>query len=286
MSRTMNHSLSDRAAPTSQEFITQIYKKYDRRMLFTAKKYLMDLQECEDAVQESLLKLMRRIELLRTLEEPILTSYVVTTVRNTAINILRRQKRDAQNITSFTESVEESIIEPDSIIDIIMDREAKRSLREAIDELEPNERLLLEGKYFLGYCQTEYMTPGNIERINKLLKCAFGQAIRWDIVSKNPFENTTLPKVKRRTREIWDAATIRKALDECTDARLYAAINLSFSCSLRIGEIGGLTWDNVHISDADIAGDDAHLIIDKQLERVSEKALEAVGEGEVILKFP
>mgnify|MGYP004476518213 FL=1 len=146
----MNHSLSDRAAPTSQEFIIQIYEKYDRLMLFTAKKYLMDLQECEDAVQESLLKLMSRIELLRTLEEPVLTSYVVTTVRNTAINILRRQKRDAQNITLFTESVEESIIEPDSIIDIIMGREAKRSLREAIDELEPNERLLLEGKYFLG----------------------------------------------------------------------------------------------------------------------------------------
>ena len=117
MSRTMNHSLSDRAAPTSQEFITQIYKKYDRLMLFTAKKYLMDIRECEDAVQESLLKLMSRIELLRTLEEPVLTSYVVTTVRNTAINILRRQKRDAQNITSFTESVEESIIEPDSIIE-------------------------------------------------------------------------------------------------------------------------------------------------------------------------
>ena len=159
MSRTMNHSLSDRAAPTSQEFITQIYKKYDRLMLFTAKKYLMDLQECEDAVQESLLKLMSRIELLRTLEEPVLTSYVVTTVRNTAINILRRQKRDAQNITS------ESIIEPDSIIDIIMDREAKRSLREAIDELEPNERLLLEGKYFLGY---------DDRQLSELLSCAPG----------------------------------------------------------------------------------------------------------------
>lgn len=165
MSRTMNHSLSDRAAPTSQEFITQIYKKYDRLMLFTAKKYLMDLQECEDAVQESLLKLMSRIELLRTLEEPVLTSYVVTTVRNTAINILRRQKRDAQNITSFTESVEESIIEPDSIIDIIMDREAKRSLCEAIDELEPNERLLLEGKYFLGY---------DDRQLSELLSCALG----------------------------------------------------------------------------------------------------------------
>ena len=153
MSRTMNHRLSDRAAPTSQEFIIQIYEKYDRLMLFTAKKYLMDIQECEDAVQESLLKLMSRIELL------------VTTVRNTAINILRRQKRDAQNITSFTESVEESIIEPDSIIDIIMDREAKRSLREAIDELEPNERLLLEGKYFLGY---------DDRQLSELLSCAPG----------------------------------------------------------------------------------------------------------------
>ena len=116
-------------------------------------------------MQESLLKLMSRIELLRTLEEPVLTSYVVTTVRNTAINILRRQKRDAQNITSFTESVEESIIEPDSIIDIIMDREAKRSLREAIDELEPNERLLLEGKYFLGY---------DDRQLSELLSCAPG----------------------------------------------------------------------------------------------------------------
>ena len=140
-------------------------KGFEYLMLFTAKKYLMDIQECEDAVQESLLKLMSRIELLRTLEEPVLTSYVVTTVRNTAINILRRQKRDAQNITSFTESVEESIIEPDSIIDIIMDRGAKRSLREAIDELEANERLLLEGKYFLGY---------DDRQLSELLSCAPG----------------------------------------------------------------------------------------------------------------
>ena len=70
------------------------------------------------------------------------------------------------------------------------------------------------------YSKTEYMTPANIERINKLLRCAFKQAVRWDIVAKNPFDNTTLPKVKRKPREIWDAATIRKALDECKDGRL------------------------------------------------------------------
>lgn len=136
------------------------------------------------------------------------------------------------------------------------------------------------------YSKTEYMTPANIERINRLMKCAFGQAIRWDIVEKNPFEHTTLPKVKKTPRAIWDAATIRKALDECKDGRLYVAINLSFACSLRIGEIVGLTWDNIHISDADIARDDAHLCVEKELARVREDSLAVLGEEEIIKKFP
>ena len=135
------------------------------------------------------------------------------------------------------------------------------------------------------YSKTEYMTPANIERINKLLRCAFGQAVRWDIIAKNPFENTTLPKIKRKPREIWDAATIRKALDECKDGRLYVAINLSFACSLRIGEIVGLTWDNIHISDADIASDNAYLCVEKKLVRVREDSLAVLGEEEIIKKF-
>ena len=135
------------------------------------------------------------------------------------------------------------------------------------------------------YSKTEYMTPANIERINKLLRCAFGQAVRWDIIAKNPFENTTLPKIKRKPREIWDAATIRKALDECKDGRLYVAINLSFACSLRMGEILGLTWENVHISDEDIAADNAYVYIDKELTRASKRAIETLGEKDIYYIF-
>ena len=136
------------------------------------------------------------------------------------------------------------------------------------------------------YSKTEYMTPANIERVNRLLKCAFKQAIRWEIVERNPFESTTLPKIKREPRAIWDAETIRKALDECKDARLYVAMNLSFACSLRIGEVLGLTWDNIHISDSDIAKDDAYLMVEKELARVRERTLNVLGEGEIIKVFP
>ena len=55
---------------------------------------------------------------------------------------------------------------------------------------------------------------------------------------------------------------------------------------MRIGEILGLTWDNTYIADENIARDDAYIIIDKQLERVKESTLEALGQEEIIRIFP
>ena len=95
--------------------------------------------------------------------------------------------------------------------------------------------------------KTEFISNQNIEKIIKLLRCAFKQAVRWELIAKNPFENTVLPKTEYKKRDIWDADTIRIALDQCTDSKLYVAMNLAFACSLRMGEILGLTWKNVHI---------------------------------------
>lgn len=134
--------------------------------------------------------------------------------------------------------------------------------------------------------RTEFLPPCTIEKICKLLHCAFHQAVRWDMVPKNPFEDALLPKKEKKVRAIWTAEIIRKALDNCSDGKLYVAINLAFACSLRMGEITGLTWDCVHISDADIAQDNAHIIINKELARVSQKALKALGDGDVIFMFP
>lgn len=92
------------------------------------------------------------------------------------------------------------------------------------------------------------------------------------IVNLNPFThiiNVILPKSEYKKRDIWDAGMIRTALDQCTDSKLYVAMNLSFACSLRMGEILGLTWSNVHISDEEIAADNAYVYIDKELTRVA-----------------
>lgn len=133
--------------------------------------------------------------------------------------------------------------------------------------------------------KTEFVSDKTIVKIIKLLRCAFRQAVRWEIVGKNPFDNAILPKTEYTKRDIWDADTIRKALDECDYSKLYIAINLAFACSLRMGEILGLTWDNVYIDEKNIAEDDAYIFIEKELTRASKQAIQVIGEKDIYYTF-
>ena len=128
---------------------------------------------------------------------------------------------------------------------------------------------------------SRYLTDTNIEKIIKLLRCAFNQAVRWELISKNPFDHPVLPRTRYNRRDIWNAESIRKALESCDDSKLYIAMNLAFACSMRMGEIQGLTWDNVHISDADIAADDAWVYVDKELTRATKRAIDVLGEKDI-----
>ena len=134
--------------------------------------------------------------------------------------------------------------------------------------------------------KSEYVTPCTIEKISKLMSCAYGQAIRWGLVGRNPFVGATLPKREQKRRAIWNAETIRMALDACEDDRLYLAIHLAFACSLRFGEICGLTWDCLDISDAAIISGNAYLKVEKVLARVDESAVDALGENDIFFTFP
>lgn len=133
--------------------------------------------------------------------------------------------------------------------------------------------------------QSEFVTPKTIEKIVKLLRTAFKQAIRWEMTEKNPFDLVNVPRTKYTRRDIWTADTIRQALDACKDNRLYICINISFACSCRLGEILGLTWNNVAISDDDIAADNASIYIDKELARCTLKAMDNVVANDVMKIF-
>lgn len=91
--------------------------------------------------------------------------------------------------------------------------------------------------------RTEYLTPHTVREVHKTLRNAFNQAVKWELMTRNPVEHATLPKEEHKTRDIWTAEVLQKALEACDDDILRLAINLAFSCSLRMGELLGLTWD-------------------------------------------
>ncbi len=131
-----------------------------------------------------------------------------------------------------------------------------------------------------------FITPRTIREIHKLLRNAFNQAVKWELMSRNPVQNATLPKCEEHEREIWDTETLFRAIDLCDDDILKLALHLSFACSLRLGELLGLTWDCIDISQESIESGRAYVYIDKELQRVSREALSQTEEHGVKLKFP
>ena len=131
-----------------------------------------------------------------------------------------------------------------------------------------------------------FVTPGTVRRVHKLLNSAFTQAMKWELIEKNPAQLATVPKVEKKTRDIWDADTLFHALEVCEDERLKLAINLSFSCSLRVGELLGLTWDCVDVSEESLAEGKASIFINKELQRVRKSTMETLEKKDVLCVFP
>ena len=106
------------------------------------------------------------------------------------------------------------------------------------------------------------------------------------MMNKNPATDATLPKYKAEEREIWTAEMLMQAIDACENKWLKVAFHLAFAATVRIGELLGLTWDCVDISEEAISENRAYVFINKQVERVSKEAVEELDSKKVILIFP
>ena len=76
------------------------------------------------------------------------------------------------------------------------------------------------------------------------------------------------------------------ATEVCEDEILKLAMNLSFSASLRIGELCGLTWDCVDISQKAVEGGTCSIYINKEYQRVSKEAVSNLDGKDILVVFP
>lgn len=131
--------------------------------------------------------------------------------------------------------------------------------------------------------------PANIKKIHDIIRCALNQAILWEYLDtkmRNPASLATLPKIPKVRRDVWSIDTFRQAISLVDDDVLIICMHLAFSCSLRIGEITGLTWKDIIIDEESIENGTARVIVNKELARVSLNAMQKLKEKDIIKIFP
>lgn len=140
---------SDRA------FMEYLYIEHRSTMFKTAMRILRHKEDAEDVVQAACLSLCKKISLLRTLECNTLRSYVVISIKNFAINLLRNRGRKPELLWGDTDYCDsllngQNAVQEDPIFNFDQDL-----LNSAIIKLPQRERHLLEKKYVLQFSDEE-----------------------------------------------------------------------------------------------------------------------------------
>ena len=132
-------------------FLEDVYTRLHRLMYAQALQITRSSQAAEDAVSDSLMALMKKIDLLRAFPWNKLRSYVVITVRHTAMTQLSRRKR---------ERIDESVSAEDlaggrPIDEALLSQAGIEGVKAAIRALPARERDVLTMKFFLGMTDEE-----------------------------------------------------------------------------------------------------------------------------------
>lgn len=136
--------------PSDRAFFESLYLQYRRLIYAVVKKYLSDDAGREDAIQDCLLRLMEKLTVLRSLEHHALTAYVAAAAKNCALNQLRRQQREAQELPDLDPPQGGRPVE-----ELLLLWERRSMLGEVLSRLGQRSYLLLTGRYLLGLSDAE-----------------------------------------------------------------------------------------------------------------------------------
>jgi integrase len=97
------------------------------------------------------------------------------------------------------------------------------------------------------------LSPQSVIHMHRVLKLALKQAVRWEILHRNPADAVQPPKVEKRRMTTYDMAQTAALLEALKGQRIYIPALLAVLCGLRRGEIAALKWRNVDLEKGSLA---------------------------------
>ena len=105
------------------------------------------------------------------------------------------------------------------------------------------------------------LAPTSVRRVHAVLHAALEEAVRGDLIPRNPAAHANKPKVRQEEIEPLDGEQAQAFLEAARGARYEALYVLCLMAGLRQGEALGLKWSDIDL-------DEGTLRVNRQLQRV------------------
>ena len=157
----------------TQEQFELFYNEYSPFIFFETGKFFQQMEDREDCAQTILLRLLERSDSFLQLSKEKKFAYILTSIRNYAIDRLRKDRHYPQ------EELNDNLTSIDDLTINLVARERNRLLYRCLTQISDASRSLIEMYYFYGYDKYEiskklHISPDSVRtylsRARKALK--------------------------------------------------------------------------------------------------------------------
>jgi integrase len=81
------------------------------------------------------------------------------------------------------------------------------------------------------------LSPRTVHHLHVILKSALQQAVKWEILTRNPASAVSPPKAGRPAMKTYDLAQTAELIEEARGYRVFIPALLAVLCGMRRGEL-------------------------------------------------
>ena len=91
------------------------------------------------------------------------------------------------------------------------------------------------------------LSAKSVLNVHRVVSKAMADALRWNLITRNPATHAEVPKAQRREMNIWSADQVKAFLTVEKDTREFPIWVVASTTGMRRGEILGLSWSAVDL---------------------------------------
>lgn len=141
-------------------------------------------------------------------------------------------------------------LRPNTIINY--DGMIRRQIKPLIGDLKLTELKLFRVERFYSDLLNQGNGPRLVRHVHSVLHRALESAVRYDLIIKNPAHGAIKPKYSPPEMKVLDEAQVARFLNAARGSPNEALYHLAIITGMRLGELCGLTWDDLHWHSGDL----------------------------------